>query len=85
MYHCSRGFLAAKKVNEFTEVLVVVMCARCGTPALDGLYDLAGGIASQGKAGGIAVDLHGAPQGLLRPLRHAAHQHHTLLTQDVTD
>lgn len=60
------------------------MCLSGGTPTLDGLNNLAGGIAGQGKAGCVAVDLHGAPQGLLRPLRHAARPHHILFIQDVT-
>ena len=41
-----------------------------GAARLDGLDDLLRRVAGQGEAGGVAVQLHGPPQGLLGGLRH---------------
>ena len=59
-----------------------------GTSALDRLNDLGGLIACQGKASGVAVDLHGSSQCLLSPTSHAAgrhtHTHHEAVNMRST-
>ena len=68
--------LLAHKDDTGQDLLVSQLAvAHNGTATLDGLNDFGGLIASQSKACGVAVDLHGSPQCLLSPTRHAAATH----------